>query len=117
MNETLQAILINVGIPGAAFILCGIIARVFPKQKAMDITGAPAEKFGRLLSAIGNTKLGKKSMDRIEEGPLSTIVAVVINMAQRFQKGLQADNIKESVEKKVDKNLMQSYNDAMKESK
>ena len=117
MNETLQVILIKAGIAGAIFIISGIIARVFPKQKAMDITGAPAEKFGLFLSALGNTRLGKKSMDRLEEGPISTIVAIVINMGQRFQKGLRADNLKEKMEKEVNKDINKSYQDAVKELK
>jgi len=114
MNEMLHTILINVGIPGAISIICLIIAHKFPKQKALDITGAACEKFGRLVSAIGNTRLGKKSMDKLENDIISKIVDIVINGAQRFLKGCKADNIKESVEKKIDKNLLNSFNDAMK---
>lgn len=108
MTETLMQWGIGLGISAAiaAFI------RFYPKQKLMDLI--PEEKLkksfgiimyglGKTVSIFGNSKLGKKAMDKVEEGILHTIIAVfmswlgklyniAMNGLVEFGRGLVSDN-------------------------
>ena len=123
MNETLVSIAIAVGVP----MILGIIARVFPKQKALNLVGKPARKFGQIVSALGNSKLGAKAMNQIEEGPISTVTAMLIHAVKEFEAGLNEDNlvvpenpyctssvVKKKMEKKVPGDIKKAFDEAFK---
>ena len=76
---------VGIGIVVSAFI------RFVPKQKLMNKTGPMAYTAGKVVSAFGNSKIGKSAMDKVEEGILATIIAVVMNMLVEFGRGLNED--------------------------
>ena len=109
MNEALISIAVAVGIP----VILGIIARVFPKQKALNLVGKPARRFGRVVSALGNSKLGTKAMNKIEEGPISTVTAMLIHAVKEFEVGLSEDNLKAKMEDKVPVDIKKAFEEAL----
>lgn len=109
-NELLIKIGIGVAIPA----ILGIVAKIWPKEKAKNTIGPVFRKFGKLLSTLGNSRLGSKSMNAIEEGPISTIVACVIHAANEFSAGLAEDNVKEKVKEQIPKEISDAFNEAVK---
>lgn len=69
------------------------IFRVVPKQRLMTWFGNLFEGLGGSLSAAGNTKLGKKSMTSVEEGPIVSFIALLTYGLQRFKVGFLKDNV------------------------
>jgi hypothetical protein len=108
MTETLTLWLIGGGVSAAiaAFI------RFCPKQKMMDLIpeeklkksfGALMYGLGKTVSFFGNSKIGKKAMDKVEEGVIHTLIAVVMSWTCKlynvgmhglveFGRGLVSDN-------------------------
>ena len=113
MSEILVSLLSQIGIPAGVGVACLLVARFFPKEKALSVAKI-FRKWGRLVSKIGNTKLGKKSMDRLEEGPISTILGFIGMCVYEFSAGLSEDNVKAEVKKKINPELMQAFDEAMK---
>ena len=84
------------GIGLAVTVGVATFARFCPKQKLMDKAGPMMFKTGKALSLIGNTKLGKKAMDKLEEGVLVTIISIFVHGLTELSKGFLADNEKDS---------------------
>lgn len=57
------------------------------------MTGPVAFKAGQAVSAVGNSKIGKKAMDALEEGIIATLIGVIMNFLIEFGRGLNADKI------------------------
>lgn len=89
MDTNWTILLCTVTIP----VLSGIFLRVYPKQKLMNMTGPIAFKAGQAVSFFGNTNIGKKAMDALEEGPISTLIGVMMHDLIEFGKGLNADKV------------------------
>lgn len=85
-NLTVWGIGVAVTIAVSAFI------RFFPKQKLMGIVGPAMFKAGKFISILGNTKMGKKAMDKVEEGILASLISIAMCGLVEFGKGLVADN-------------------------
>lgn len=83
------SIILNIALPIAVPVLFGIAAK-------------NGRRIGKTLSTLGNTRLGKKTMDSIERG--------LIKFLNEFEQGLRSDNI----ESKVPKAINDAYNEAMK---
>ena len=113
MTDTLLSLGIQIGIPAAVGIVCLIFARFFPKEKALSIAKV-FRKWGKLVSKLGNTKLGKKSMDRLEEGPIATLLGFIGTCISEFAAGLAEDNVTEQVKKKIDPSLLKAFDEAIK---
>lgn len=88
MNETL----IQWGIGIAVTTVVAAFFRFCPKQKLMNASGPWAHNIGKILSGVGNLRIGKKAMNKVEEGPICTIVAVGMHILNEFGRGLVSDN-------------------------
>ena len=108
-----MSLVAQVGIPAAVGIVCLLVARLFPKEKALNAAKV-FRKWGKLVSRLGNTKLGKKSMDRLEEGPIATIIGFVGMCVSEFSAGLSEDNVKEEVKRKIPQELTAAFDEALK---
>lgn len=88
MNETLMVWGIGLAVTSAvaAFI------RFCPKQKMMDAVGPFMFGLGKTVSFFGNTRIGKKAMNKVEEGILSTLIAVGMHGLVELGRGLVSDN-------------------------
>jgi hypothetical protein len=64
------------------------------------------QRLGKMLSTFGNSKIGKKAMDKLEKS--------LIKFLHEFIIGLRADNVKTEVEEKIDKGIRSAYDEAMK---
>ena len=116
-NVIVQWFIQNAAIPGGITLGCLLVARFFPKKKALGIAGN-FRRLGRLLSKIGNTKLGKKSMSKLEEGPIATFLGFIGMCISEFSAGLAEDNVKEDIKKKLEKTEMgKAFDQALKKSK
>lgn len=88
MNETL----IQWGIGIAVTTAVAAFFRFCPKQKLMDWIGPVMFGLGKTLSILGNARIGKKAMNKVEEGPLSTLIGVAMHGLVEFGRGLVSDN-------------------------
>ncbi len=70
----------------------GLLLKWIPKQKQLDIVGPACEKAGIIVSKFLLLKLGKKAAQSIEEGVISTFLAVWHCAADKFTDGLFKDN-------------------------
>lgn len=80
---------------GIGLAVTGAVAafiRYTPKQKMMDTVGPFMFGVGSIISHFGNSKIGKKAMNRVEEGILHTLIAVAMHGLVELGKGLVADN-------------------------
>jgi hypothetical protein len=64
------------------------------------------QRFGKMLSTFGNSKIGKKAMDKLEKS--------LIKFLHEFIIGLRADNVKTEVEEKIDRDIKSAFDEAMK---
>lgn len=71
---------------------CAIFLKFFPKEKLRSFIVPACGKAGDLVSKLGNSKLGQKAMDALEEGPICTLLYVIIEGITEFGKRLVADN-------------------------
>lgn len=88
MNETLMQWGIGIAVAGAV----AAFFRFFPKQKLMDASGPWAYSLGKLLSGIGNLRISKKAMNKVEEGVICTLLGVGMHILNEFGRGLVSDN-------------------------
>lgn len=72
-------------------VILAIIARVIPKQNAIATGDSLGEKLGIIVSTLGNSRLGKKAMDAIEEGPIHTLIGFLMAFLVAFGRGLKKD--------------------------
>lgn len=72
-------------------VILAIIARVIPKQKAIATGDSLGEKLGIIVSTFGNSRLGKRAMDAIEEGPIHTLIGFLMSFLVAFGRGLNKD--------------------------
>lgn len=93
MKEQLTTFLLPIILPIIITLFITIFSKIFPKEKAVKIA-KKCNKFGIILSKFGNTKLGKKTMDKFEEGAIVTILAFFVTCITEFSKGLILDNKK-----------------------
>jgi hypothetical protein len=80
------------GIGLAVTAAVAAFVRFCPKKKLMDAVGPWAYKLGKLCSGIGNIRIGKKAMDKIEEGIICTLLGVGMHILNEFGRGLVSDN-------------------------
>jgi hypothetical protein len=111
---TLITILVTAGVPVIVSAISAILLRLFPKEKVSAQGRALGRKIGIWLDTLGNGKLGKKAMDTLEEGPISTAVRWVISVAEGTLEGLDHDEVKLSVEKKINSDILRAFEEAMK---
>lgn len=72
-------------------VILAVIARVIPKHKAIATGDSLGEKLGVIVSVFGNSRLGKKTMDAIEEGPIHTLIGFLMAFLVAFGRGLNKD--------------------------
>lgn len=113
MKEIALNLLAQWGLPAVIGLVCFIVAKYFKKEKALSIAKKVFRPLGRKLSKFGNTKLGKKSMNKLEEGPISTILGFIGMCISEFAAGMAEDNIKEKIRSKVDPNIMKAFEEAI----
>ena len=80
------------GIGIAVTVAIAAFVRFVPKQKMMSVVGSFMFNLGKTISKFGNSKIGKKSMDKIEEGVFNTLIAVILHGFTKLGDGLKADN-------------------------
>lgn len=66
--------------------------RLCPKAKLMTFFGSLARKVARKISQAGNSVLGKKAMEKLEEGILPTLQATIFHSVMEFCKEIVSDN-------------------------
>lgn len=88
MNETLVGFVVSLAVGVGA----SIFLRYVPKAKAISAGDKHGEFLGILVSNIGNSKLGKKIWNKIEEGPIVTGLAYLMSLCVSFGKNLLKDN-------------------------
>jgi hypothetical protein len=109
----LVKILLGVGIPTIASAISLFALRVFPKDKAAGSGRSLGRKIGIWVDTIGNSKIGKKAMDTLEEGPMSTACRWAISVIEGILEVVDHDEVKLSVEKKINSDITAAYNEAM----
>jgi len=72
--------------------LIALFAWKFPKNKAINAGDSHGVVIGKVVSSFGNSKLGKKAMSLLEEGPIATIIGYGMSFLTGFGKGLFSDN-------------------------
>jgi hypothetical protein len=88
MNEQMTIFVVgSIVIP----VALAVFARVIPKSKAISSGDSIGEKLGIAMSKLGNNRIGKKAMDAIEEGPITTALAFIMAFAVGFGKGMNRD--------------------------
>ena len=81
------------GVVGAGvLLLVGILGRVVKKDKLLKMTLPWSGRIGRLLSIFLTGKLGMKAAHELEEGLISTVIAVIVENLKCFHDNLVSDN-------------------------
>jgi hypothetical protein len=115
MNHNLLIVLLTTfGLPAVASIIAFSVARLMPKEKAVESGRSFGNKIGEWLDNIGNSKIGKKAMDTLEEGPISTGCRYLIAVVEGILESLDHDEVKLSVEKKINTDITKAFDEAMR---
>ena len=108
MNNTIVQWLIGLGISGAFTLGISALARYYPKQKAIELANKWGDIVGPAISKFGNSKVGKKIWNKVEEGPIVTALAFVMAFCVRVGSTMLADNINEVVSGGQNASIQQS---------
>lgn len=92
MEDAFTQTLIKISLPLIITGMVSIFLKYYPKQKLMNRFGPVCKKAGQLISKFGNTKIGKRSMNKLEEGVIATVACVLIHCINEFVNGLRTDN-------------------------
>lgn len=94
MNAVTSWIQGNKLLAGSGLLLLAItvVCRVVKKEKLLLWSLPWSGRFGRLFSTFLNGRLGEKAANRLEEGPISTIIFVLIENLRCFMRNMLSDN-------------------------
>ena len=87
--------LIHWGLGVAVPVAVAAFLKFYPKSKAIDAGGKLGDIVGAAISAFGNSKIGRKTWSRIEEGPIVTFFAFCMAFITRAGNRMLADNYEE----------------------
>lgn len=66
--------------------------RFYPKGRAIEDGGKIGDLIGTVISNFGNSKLGKKIWNKVEEGPITTMLAFAMSFITRLGAKMLSDN-------------------------
>jgi len=66
--------------------------RFYPKGRAIEDGGKIGDLVGTVISTFGNSKLGKKIWNKVEEGPITTMLAFCMAFITRLGAKMLSDN-------------------------
>jgi len=92
MENPIVQWLINLGIGGIVLAVVAGIAKVWPKEKAIALANKIGDIIGTAITTFGNSRLGKKIWNKVEEGPITTALAFVIALCVRIGSKMVYDN-------------------------
>ena len=83
--------LIQWGCGIGAVVASASFLKFYPKAKLQLGFDAFMYKVGKVISLLGNSKIGRKAMDTLEEGPIATLITVGVSGFLSLGKGLVSD--------------------------
>jgi hypothetical protein len=79
---------ISFGVSGAL----AAIARTYPKEKAIALGNKLGDIVGLAITNFGNSRIGKKLWNKVEEGPITTVLAFLMAFFVHVGKKMVEDN-------------------------
>lgn len=80
---------------GGVAAAVALVLRLFPKAKLLKWSLPWSGRAGRLFSVFLTNRLGQTPAQRVEEGPIVTVAAVLTENIKYFIDNLLADNRKQ----------------------
>lgn len=84
--------LIGFGVSGVVLGGVAAIARAWPKEKAIALANRLGDIIGTAITTFGNSRVGKKVWNKVEEGPITTLIAFIIALCVRIGSKMVEDN-------------------------
>jgi hypothetical protein len=101
MDNPIVQWIIGLGISGAILTAVSAVARFWPKEKAIALADRLGTIIGKAITTFGNSRVGKKVWNKVEEGPITTALAFIMALCVRIGSVMVEDNnIKSIVPKK-----------------